>query len=185
MMTHSKISAFFEEFPFLKKLVHTAWVCDVRVSRISENLKDSSSTRKYLGSRQYENEFGSQTAEIYARNRLFLLDRDGKKVTRVGLAWYNPLSWLRSEETVAKAFLRLGDKAEKVHYIVNLEPVGTAVLANITVFKSPKDKSARALFEEFRRRDAERVEQTKREEEEVHRRDIEEVRSALANIDKV
>jgi hypothetical protein len=185
MMTHSKISAFFEEFPFLRKLVHTDWVCDVRVSRISENLKDSSSCRKYLGTVPYSTEFTDGTAEVYARNRLFLLDRDGKKITRVGLAWYNPLSWLRVGETVDKAFLRLGDKAKKVYYIVNLEPTGTAVRVSVTVFKPPKDKSAQELFEEFRRRDVEAAEKARREEEEAHRRDVEEVKSALADIDKV
>ncbi len=185
-MTRSKIAAFFEEFPFLRKFIHTDWVSEVKVSRISENLKDSFSSRKYLGVHSYQDEFEcTVTAEVYARNRLYLLDRDGKKITRVGFVWYNPFSWLRSGETVAKTFLRLGDKAEKVHYIVNLEPIGTAVLANVTVFKPPKDKSARELFEEFRRRDAEVAEKAKREEQEAHRRDVEEIKSTLAEIDRV
>lgn len=187
-MTRSKVSAFFQEFKFLQKLFNEGKVQEVRVSRVNEETADNAPEYQSLKT-ELVNGLG-ETIYVHAWKSIFLLDNNGHQLSEVGIEsekcnFLGLFKWeerTRISETVAGAIARLGNKAKDVYYVVVSEPIVgplvpdnavflpsevVSILNNLMLLKSPKGYDVKSWFEE------------------VHRRDAEEVKTTLANIDQV
>ena len=144
-MTTSKIRAFFREFPFLNRFLTEEEVWKVSVSRVSPEAFDL--------------KVGSHRSD----ELLILLDKDGRKIIKVGVTsvdktrWYHRskrIQLVYSDERVHEAIERFGRYGEKdkreIHFILYYEPY----FHELILMKSPRDYSLQGWLEEVHLRDA-------------------------------
>ncbi len=129
----SRLEAFFEEFPFLKRYVKIDWRFwpeALKVERIDLDLLDRLGTTERYRKSQYSREDGER--------KFFLLDKKGEELAKVQpldiidvydekpTQFWNPSTWIgfvKSEqvgETVLEAIQKLKDQ-DSVYYILEVK----------------------------------------------------------------
>lgn len=98
----SNVDAIYAEYPFLKNFAPRLSIRRAKVSRFDEDLFDLPAAVWW--------------GDGYNIFRILLLDQRGDPVARVGEGKW--LKFMTRDETVGEALLRIGDLAEKVHYVV-------------------------------------------------------------------
>ncbi len=140
-MNYSKVIAFFQEFPFLRKFLEVNRVGSVKVQRIDRGLMI-----KTPQTRWYSSYVSSQSAYM-------LLDKDGTELATVGFVrrrWWDPRRECL-EETIGDAIARLGNRADEIFFILYSNPMfqsGGFKTYEVTLYKLPKGFTIRGWLEE-------------------------------------
>lgn len=135
-MNRSKVAAFFQEFPFLGRLLDENGVKSVYVRRVDRDLMAKTS-QCWVAS------VLSVRWDVY-----LLLDKEGGVLTTARMRWRNPFG---VRETVGDAIARLGNQAGRVSFVLSLFPAGNN--KEIVLYKPPKGFTIQGWLEEEIRRE--------------------------------
>lgn len=132
-MTDSNTDVIYGRFPFLWAIIPKGEVSSAKISRIDEGMLCQT---PYL--------YDDHGSPFVIRKIFDLLDKDGKKIARVGepagpRKLTKPATWLqrRRHETVEQALERVGERVNDIHYIV--DTFGTSEeLPQLTLHLLPK-----------------------------------------------
>lgn len=142
-MPSTKINAFLEEFPWVKKYIKEP-ICQVYVSRIEPDLLDRLLCRIDVGM-LFESQYLYEEAYLLDENKELVVLKEERKYFRKRYLFFGSkilckrtiriVGKVVADTSIRSVMRRLGEKAQSVHYILSYYSYTSGVI----IYKSPKN----------------------------------------------